>query len=465
MIKQLFFTIVFAILITACSQDNDVQVARSLQEYIEENPNFKTQSVLAYAANAAGNINLTYIFYYPEVGATDIRYYELTDPTLDKDNFANYRRQSLASAAVFGGKLARFARSSSIESWCLVTFVKEGVLHLSDPINIKNISKSTEYSNEVAINYKTITAPNFTWSDGNIKENAIYFQVISDEENNFISGTYTEEKFFQFYDTSNVTLNINTTKPEALIEDEIYNFTLMGISDDNWVNLIIEKQFIPRNLEEFVAANSEKTIAEAFAFGATANGNATTNYIYYLPIENSFDFRYYETKNTNVDPTDYKNYSRVNLSSKADLGDKFRRFTKESSDEVWCLVTYIVDNVLYISAPIKTQNNTKPTEWSTVVDITYPETLKPVFTWAEGTYLDTNLYLNTLTKEGDIFLSGTFTKEKTFQYYNESNIEPNKIHTTTPPDLILDDEYQFSVFGLDANHWANLIIQNTFIAQ
>ena len=464
MIKQLFFTIVFAILITACSQDNDVQVARSLQEYIDENPDFKSEGVIAYAANAVGNTNLSYIFYYPEEGATDVRYYELTDPALAKNDFSNYRRQSLTSTSVFGGKLARFSRSSDIENWCLVTFVKEGVLHISTPIHLQNTSKSTQYTNDVSINYKTTTEPNFTWLDGAINENNVYFQVITDEEDNFISGTYTEEKFFQFYDTSNVTLNINTIKPEELVEDEVYNFTLMGVSEDNWVNLIIQEQFIPRNLEEFVVANSDKTIAEAFAFGATANGNATTNYIYYYPLENSFDFRYYETKNTTVDPTDYKNYSRRNLADKADIGDKFRRFTKESSNEVWCLVTYIVDDVLYISKPIKTKNNTQPTEWKTTVEITYPETLKPLFTWEEGTYLS-NLFLNALTKDGDTFLSGTFTKEKTFQYYNESNIEATKIHTSTPPDLILDDEYKFSVFGLDNDNWANLIIQNTFIAQ
>ena len=128
------------------------------------------------------------------------------------------------------------------------------------------------------------------------------------------------------------------------------------------------------------------------------------------------------------------------------------------------MVTYIVDDVLYISKPIKTKNNTQPTEWKTAVEINDTETLKPVFTWQEGTFPST-LFLNSLSQNDDTFLSGTFTKEKSFQYYNESNIEATKIHTSTPPDLILDDEYKFSVIGLDADNWTNLIIQNTFIAQ
>ena len=464
--KQFLFIITLIFSIVSCSEDTDIGVARNLQEYIDQTTTVEEKAVVACAANAASNTSLTYIFYYPEEGASDIRYYELTDSSLDKNEFLNYRRQSLESEAVFGGKLARFSRSGASETWCLVTYVKEGVLRISEPIKLNNISKPTEYSDEVTINYKTTLEPNFTWEDGTIKENVIYFEVITDVEDAFISGTYTTDRFFQYYDESNVlaTPKINVTTPENLVADEIYNFTMMGVSEDNWVNLIIEEQFIPRNLEEYVAANTDKTLATAIAFAGSANGNKEVTYVYFYPITGAFNYRYYETENTTVDATDFSNYKRRSLTDAVQFGGKFRRFTNNSSDEVWCLVTYVADGKLHISAPIKTKNNTRATEWTTAVDIVYPETLKPVFTWFDGAFAENESYFQVVTQSDNTFLSGTYTTEKTFQYYNEANVT-GKIHTVTPPVLVLDADYKFFLYGLSTDNWINLIIQNTFIAQ
>ena len=86
--------------------------------------------------------------------------------------------------------------------------------------------------------------PRFTWVDSAVAENVIYFQVISDVANNLLSGTYTIEKTFQYYNTSNVTLNITRELPPAELEvGKNYNFTMMGVSTDNWVNLVIQKPF------------------------------------------------------------------------------------------------------------------------------------------------------------------------------------------------------------------------------
>lgn len=463
--KQFIFTITLFFSIVSCSEDTDISVARNLQEYIDEISNISEKAVVAYAANAEANISLTYVFYYPEEGASDIRYYELTAASLDENVFANYRRQSLDSNAIFGGKLERFSRSVNSETWCLVTYVKEGALRISKPIKLKNTSKSTVYSDEVTINYKTTLDPNFTWEDSTTPENILYFQVITDEEEVFISGTHTKEKFFQYYDLSNVVDPvINTVIPDALVEDEVYNFTMMGIDADNWINLIIKEQFIPRNLEEYVTANADKPVESAIAFAGNANGNKEQTYIYFYPIEGAFQYRYYETENTTVDPTDYSNYKRRNLTNVVQFGGKFRRFTNNSSDEVWCLITYIANGKLHISEPIKTKNVSKTTEWTTVVDIAYPETLKPVFTWTDGTHAENETYFQVFTQSNDTFLSGTYTTEKTFQYYKEDNVT-SKIHTETPPSLVLDDSYKFYVFGLSSDNWINLVIQNTFIAQ
>lgn len=463
-LKYLFAFVCFSILISACSEDTDTIVARNLQGYLDENSGREMDTLIAFAANEEGNTALTYVYYYPETGATDIRYYETANTSADKTDYSNYRRQSLAAEAVFGGKLERFSRSGATETWCLVTYIKDGKFHISDPILLKNLSKTTEYSNDVSIAYKTNVEPNFTWEDGNIDENVRYFQVISDEEDDFKSGTFTSDTFFQYYDESSFESTINLATPETLVEDEVYNFTMMGISEDNWVNLIIEEQFIPKNLEEYVAENSDKTLDSLIAFASSANGNKEQTFIYFNSITGAFDYRYYETENTSVDKTNFSNYKRRSLPESTVFGSKLRRFTHASSDEVWCLVTYITEGKLHISTPIKTQNNTKATAYSTEVEIIETAPLMPVFNWTDIAFDDTTTYFQAVSKNDNTFLSGTFTTEKTFQYYNEANIT-GKIHTVTPENLVTEATYKFALFGISEENWVGKVIQTSFVAK
>jgi len=59
-----------------------------------------------------------------------------------------------------------------------------------------------------------------------------------------LSGTYTFEQHFSYYVLDNVVLNITEETPPVLETATPYNFTLMGVSEDNWVNLFIQKSFI-----------------------------------------------------------------------------------------------------------------------------------------------------------------------------------------------------------------------------
>lgn len=248
MIKNKYYVLLLIILASiSCSEDSDTTIPRNLDDYIITIAgNEVTGNVIACAANADGNSSLTYIFYYPEEGATDIRYYEANSLSDVSTDFSNYRRQNLTTEAVFGGKLARFSRSGADENWCLVTYILDGKLHVSAPIRLKNDTVPTTYATEVVIENASTLMPTFTWSDFGITDNNIYFQVLSDENDDFISGIYTRENFFTYYDVSNTDQNlvINTETPDNLVLNTTYNFTLMGVSSDNWVNLIIQDEFV-----------------------------------------------------------------------------------------------------------------------------------------------------------------------------------------------------------------------------
>lgn len=455
----------FSMFFFSCSEDSDSTTPRNLEAYVASISNKELGEVIAFAASASES--LCYIFYYPEEGATDVRYYEADSLNVDETDFSKYRRKELTKAAVFGGKLERFSRSNTQENWCLVTYMVAGKLYKSDPIRLKNETSLTGWTDVATIEYPETFTPNFTWSDFGITDNAIYFEAISTTAaDEFVSGTFTYDKVFNYFDTSNVVQNINIPEtPGSLVKDTEYLFTMMGISDDNWVNLVIQKTFMLKSLQEYLDDNSTKTIKTATAFAASSSGSQSLSYIYYYPLVGFSEMRYYETENTAVDKNNFSNYRRKDLADAAAFGGKLRRFSRTNNNkESWCIVTFVVDEVLYKSNPIKIKNATKPTEWVTDVSIEYPQTLKPKFTWSDKTYKENTSYFQVFTNSKSIFLSGTFTTEKTFQYNNTANVT-STINLATPAALILNGEYKFTLMGLSDDNWVNLVIQKSFIAE
>jgi hypothetical protein len=454
---------------TSCSEDKDVIIPRNLQQYLEVNSNSDLDEVVAFAASASGNSSLSYVFYYPLEGATEIRYYEIENTTDDESDFTNYRRKNLTNESIFGQKLRRFSRPGSEESFCIITFKTEGKLHKSDPIKLKIQNRSTEWKENVTVEFPSMLNPKFTWEDGMFNENIEYFQIISLEENEvgqeaFVSGTYTEEKIFQFYDATNTTSDINEGAIPALFVDEAYNIIIMGISEDNWVNLIIQQSFITRNLQEYLEANTDRVSDELIACAASADSNTSLSYIYYYPEIGATDIRIYETEDATVDETNFNNYRQKSHTSEAVFGGKLERYNRTSDTEAWCIVTYLTNGKIHTSEPIRLKNRTNPTEWTALVDIDQSETLKPKFTWDDGIYTDNVIYFQVISDSNNDFISGTYTEEKMFQFYEVSNVVLD-INTTTPEDLVLETEYNFTMMGVSEDNWVNLFIQESFIAE
>ncbi len=201
-----------------------------------------SDNVIACAASNE-NDDLISVFLYPRDGAANIQYFETETADVDKNDFKNYTPRQLALKDVFNGYLMKFEVAVLAEKWVIVSFDENGKRHLSNPIRLKQNTKPTEYlPQNIAIDSSS-TMPNFTWQDGAYDDTKIYFQVLTDSENNFISGTYTFEKNFQYYILNNVVLNITKGNPTALQSGKTYGFSLLAVSEDNWVNQFSQVPF------------------------------------------------------------------------------------------------------------------------------------------------------------------------------------------------------------------------------
>lgn len=240
--KLKYYSLFFILMVYGCSEDSftalsSLDVALNGETVVKDN-------VIACAASAdkEGFVN---VFFYPREGATNFRYFETEDIEVDKNNFEAYIEKAPEVLDVFNGKLKRFSVETSKEKWVIVSFTEAGSTHISNPIQLKHITKPTERLNTVNIDSANPIMPIFTWQDGLYADSAIYFQVITDVNSNFLSGTYTFEKMFQYYNLDNVVLNITKKSPPNLIQTKNYGFTLMAVSEDNWVNLLVETNFSP----------------------------------------------------------------------------------------------------------------------------------------------------------------------------------------------------------------------------
>ena len=241
-------------LFISCNKQKDRAplVEDNLATYIADNPNpLVRDSLIACAFGGQEQFSVNEelpisILFYPEGNATNFLYFETATIEVDPDDLDNYKLTELTSKPIFNGYLHKFERSAIDRNiWSRVTFIKDGNLHISNPIRLKYNDKPTEYNPTLlALDHTESRSPIFTWEDGVTPENAIYFHALLDANNDLVSGTYTFERQFQFYNLSNVVLNIRDITPAPnLVPNENYNFIVMGVSVDNWVNLIVDTTF------------------------------------------------------------------------------------------------------------------------------------------------------------------------------------------------------------------------------
>ncbi len=242
--------ITVVVMMASCKKEVVQQQQISLQDYIEEKSELTiSDKLIACAAGIPGGFlgetkYPTSVFFYPVSGAHTFKYFEAKNIT-DSLNYEKYIAKELPSAPVFNGYLHRFKNTAfDGERMGIVTYITSGKLHVCTAIRLKTNVKPTEIlPQNVTVTADSIN-PLFEWIDGAIAENVIYFEVVSDTLNNLISGTYTYDNNFRFYDLSNVVLNIRDVQPAPVLASNTnYNFTLMGVSDDNWVNLMAEVPF------------------------------------------------------------------------------------------------------------------------------------------------------------------------------------------------------------------------------
>lgn len=237
--------VIICLIVNACTSDdnaelvliNDTILSQFLSAVVHEE-----DAVIACAASSEKNTNLVNVYFYPEEGASQFKLYETNESEIEGKDFSRYNFINLETKPLFNGAL-RFFETTSNAAWFTVVYQVEDVVKVATPIRNKKSNQPSQWVNEVNINQQETGMPLFSWDILSEENNAIFFEVLTTESSDLISGTYTYNNQFQYYKLDNVVLNITPNTPSNLISGNNYIFTVMDVSIDNWVNQVIMTPF------------------------------------------------------------------------------------------------------------------------------------------------------------------------------------------------------------------------------
>ncbi|MFK8046375.1 MAG: hypothetical protein AB8B72_12840 [Crocinitomicaceae bacterium] len=225
----------------------------NLEEYIEDNSDLEQVSLTAFVLSdinqlsPSGNGGPFSEFYFEKPSdAFDLRYFATKD--VKKTDALKYykpvNKLPMGDSPAFNGGLRRTGvGDASIEKKVVLTYKTAGKIHISEPVLVKQSTAPTEYNDDLLIVKESGITPYFEWQDGGSEVlNQRYFLVISDSIENLISGIYTTNKNFEFYDSSSVIESLAISTAE-LQPNSKYIATVFGISDFHWVNFVARKAF------------------------------------------------------------------------------------------------------------------------------------------------------------------------------------------------------------------------------
>ena len=241
------------LLFLSCTQSDDLRV-NSLGSYIDEHKEWLPfdQLVACAAGGQSGFLDdpeaPLSMFFYPKLYSTNFRYYETVGSEQDSGDLNVFlAREDVGIEPLFNGFMARFPLAAPGEDkWARVSFVSNDTLWYCKPVRIKYHEKPSLFDpNLVAIDIDQQSQPSFAWEQEDDLDNIIYFQIVVDQRGDALSATYTTDKNWSYYNLQNVVFNVTRPGPTLPLEaNKTFDFILMGISEDNWVNTLSKKTFV-----------------------------------------------------------------------------------------------------------------------------------------------------------------------------------------------------------------------------
>ncbi len=239
--------------ITSC--DNSLEERfkiKHLDDFLTFNKHFISIESFGFAANNKTDSDKVDAYCYLELDADVVHYFEtdsIDDDPLDNSKYIlkNFEatRVSKDNRATYAQGFIKFSRpAANHEAWAVISYKAEGKVFRSAPIKLKSLTQPTEYSDAITIDATNTLQPIFSWSAGIHTDTNSYLELMKNDNLEITSATTTTDLLYQYNNNTNVVKNITPTSPK-LTSKKTYFFSAVGIGSDHWVNLWLEKKYIP----------------------------------------------------------------------------------------------------------------------------------------------------------------------------------------------------------------------------
>lgn len=235
MISNFSRFLLLILVLSSCTKSFD-----HLQDYIN-NFDAASDALVSCAASNGEDLSKSVIFYRSIPNSSNIQLWHSETYSQDLTNYSLVEDVTVES--LFNGFMGKLEENIN-HGAVIVSFDVSDTVVYCKPIELLNQNQATVRNESITIDQTELLEPNFQWTNSTIDPNSIYFQLIVNTDSNLaVSGTYTYENQFQFYNLSNVVFNV-TEEPNPMLKgNSNYQITLMQVSDNNWVHTISTKSF------------------------------------------------------------------------------------------------------------------------------------------------------------------------------------------------------------------------------
>ncbi|MFT5858931.1 MAG: hypothetical protein ACI865_001027 [Flavobacteriaceae bacterium] len=170
----------------------------------------------------------------------------------------------------------------------------------------------------------------------------------------------------------------------------------------------------PESLKSYIEANYASDLDGLIACAGGTNTSFLVDSVNPIAVflysaEDAYEFRYYETDSVNLDPNNYRNYSRKNYSLTNLFHGVMKKFDhppmlKEKS----AIVTYKTPGKLHVCTPIRLKAFVSPTLGISAIMSISPNGTEPTFDWSAEAEPNNVIYFSMVSSLTDTLISGTF---------------------------------------------------------
>lgn len=185
-------------------------------------------------------------------------------------------------------------------------------------------------------------------------------------------------------------------------------------------------------------------------------------YIHFLHEGGASNYRFFETEDIDVDPMDYSAYKEVKGAPTEGIFNGFMQVLKlKESHDRWGILTYSLGDSLRLSSPVEIKAIDRETQTlGNFLEID-EDGDTPTFSWSDGSFQESDYFVFVLTNEAGEAISSGRLNEKAWTFYNASALAENLL-ASPEPLLELEKAYSFTVFGVTASGWMNIMVTKSF---